>query len=44
MQEVGSVNSQRESINEMTQMSTITGKTGTFQSYEQCEIPFTKAK
>jgi hypothetical protein len=43
MQEVGSVNSKLESINEMTQMSTIIGRIGTFQSYEQCDIPFSKA-
>lgn len=43
MQEVGSVNSKHESIIEMTQMSTITGRIGMFQSYEQWEIPFSKA-
>jgi len=43
MQEVGSVNSKLESINEITQMSTIIGRIGTFQSYKQCDIPFSKA-
>ena len=27
----------------MTQMSTITGRIGTFQGYEQCDTPFSKA-
>jgi hypothetical protein len=43
MQEVGPVNSKDESISEMTQMSTITGRIGMFQNYEQCDIPFSKA-
>ena len=43
MQEDGSVNSKHESINEMTEMSTITGRIGKFQSYEQCDILFSKA-
>jgi hypothetical protein len=43
MQEVGSVNSKHECINEMTKICTITGRIGTFQSYEQCDIPFSKA-